>query len=79
MHAWNWLMHLTDEQIDSVKEQETSKEIWDTLKERHKPLVKTTKINTFRHLFTLEMEKSEGFDTFIRNWHFRLRASIISR
>mgnify|MGYP002776787148 CR=1 FL=1 len=58
MHAWNWLMCLTDEQIHLVKEEETSKEIWDTLKECHTPLDRTTKINTFRHLVTFEMEES---------------------
>ena len=31
------VMHLTDEQIDLVKDLETSKEIWDALKERHEP------------------------------------------
>ena len=60
------VMHLTDEQIDLVKELETSKEIWDALKERHKPSDRTTNINTLKHLVTLEMEESEGIDTFIR-------------
>ena len=50
------VMHLTDEQIDLVKDLETSKEIWDALKERHEPSDRTTKINTLRHLVTLEME-----------------------
>ena len=59
------VMHLTDEQIDLVKELETSKEIWDALKERHEPSDRTTKINTLRHLVTLEMEESEGIHTFI--------------
>ena len=31
------VMRLTDEQIDLVKDLETSKEIWDALKERHEP------------------------------------------
>ena len=60
------VMHLTDKQIDLVKDLETSKEIWDALKERHEPSDRTTKINTLRHLVTLEMEESEGIHTFIR-------------
>ena len=47
------VMHLTNEQIDFVKDLETSKEIWDALKECHEPSDKTTKINTLRHLVTL--------------------------
>ena len=39
------VMHLTDEQIDLVKELETSKEIWVALKEHHEPSNRTTKIN----------------------------------
>ena len=62
------VMHLTDEQIDLVKDLETSKEIWDALKERHEPSDRKTKINTLRHLVTLEMEESEGIHTFIRKW-----------
>ena len=31
------IMHLSDEQVDLVKDLESSKEIWDTLKDRHEP------------------------------------------
>ena len=70
------VMHLTDEQIDLVKDLETSKEIWDALKERHEPSDRTTKINTLRHLVTLEMEESEGIDTFIRKWQLALEQAL---
>ena len=66
------VMHLTDEQINLVIELKTSKELWGTLKECHKPSVKTTKINTLRHLVGLEMEVS------LRGRISSLRARIIS-
>ena len=56
MHAWNWIMHLTDDQMDLVKEQDI--------------------LNTFRHLVTLEMEESEGIDTFIRKWQLALEQAL---
>ena len=71
------VMHLTDEQIDLVKELETSKEIWDALKERHKPSDRTTNINTLKHLVTLEMEESEGIDTFIRTGQLALEQAVL--
>ena len=70
------VMHLIDEQIDLVKDLETSKEIWDALKECHEPSDRTTKINTLRHLVTLEMEESEGIDTFIRKWQLALEQAL---
>ena len=61
------IMHLSDEQVDLVKDLGSSKEIWDTLKERHEPSDRTTKINTLRNLVTMEMHEDESIDALIHN------------
>ena len=70
------IMHLSDDQVDFIKDLETSKEIWDTLKERHEPSDRTTKIYTLRHLVTMEMNESDSIDIFIKNWQSALDAAL---
>jgi hypothetical protein len=70
------IMHLSDEQVDLVKDLESSKEIWDTLKDRHEPSDRMTKINTLRSLVTMEMQEEESIDTLIRNWQSALDSAL---
>ena len=69
-------MHFNDDQMDLVKELGSMKEIWDTLKERHEPSNRTTKINTLRNLVTMEMHEDESIDTLIRNWQSALDSAV---
>ena len=70
------IMHLSDDQVDFIKDLKSSKEIWDTLKERHEPSDRTTKIYTLRNLVTMEMNESDSIDIFIKNWQFSLDAAL---
>ena len=70
------IMHLSDEQVDLVKDLKSSKEIWDTLKERHEPSDRTTKINTLRNLVTMEMNEDDSIETLIRNWQSALDSAL---
>jgi hypothetical protein len=69
------IMHLSDEQVDLVKDLESSKEIWDTLKDRHEPSDRMTKINTLRSLVTMEKQE-ESIDTLIHNWQSALDSTL---
>ena len=69
-------MHLTDEQMDLVKELETFREIWEALTEPHKPSGRTAKINSLRYLVTLEMEEREGTDMFIKKRQLALEQAL---
>ena len=71
-----FIMHLSDEQVDFVKDLKSSKEKWDTLKERHEPSNRTTKINTLRNLLTMEMNEDNSIDTLIRNWQMALDLAL---
>ena len=62
------IMHLTDRQVVPVKHLDSSKEMWDLLKEHHEPSDRTTKVLSFRHLVTLERKEDESLDTFISKY-----------
>ena len=59
------IMHLTGNQVVLTKYLEPSKEMWDLLKEYHKPSDRTSTILSFRYLVTLEMKEDDSLDAFI--------------
>ena len=62
------IMHLSDEQVDYVRNLQTANEMWEYLRKIHQPSNGTTKIFSFRSLMNLQMKEGEQIDTFIMKW-----------
>ena len=59
------IMHLSDEQVDYVRNLQTTNEMWEYLRKIHQPSDGTTKRFSFRSLMNLQMKEGEHIDTFI--------------
>ena len=53
------IMHLSDEQVDYVRNLQTTKEMWEYLQKIHQPPNGTSKNFSFRSLMNLEMEEGK--------------------
>ena len=56
------IMHLSDEQVDHVRDLETAQQMWEYLRKLHQPSDGTTKIFSYRTLMNLEMHEGEQLD-----------------
>ena len=72
------IMHLSDEQVDYVRNLHTANEMWEYLQKIHQPSDGTTKIFSFRSLMNLQMKEGEQIDTFIMKWQKQLDTAISS-
>ena len=70
------IMHLSDEQVDHVRDLETAQQMWEYLRKLHQPSDGTTKIFSYRTLMNLEMQEGEQLDVFISKWKKQLDAAV---
>ena len=70
------IMHLSEEQVDHIRDLETPKEMWEYPRKLHQPSDGKTKIFSYKTLLNLEMREGEQLDTFISKWKKQPDAAI---
>ena len=70
------IMHLSDEQVDYVRDLKTAHNMWAYLKKIHQPSDGTTNFFSFRTLMNLQMNEGEYIDNFINKWQKQLDVAI---
>ena len=66
------IMHLSDEQVDHVRDLETAQQMWEYLRKLHQHFDGTTIIFSYRTMMNREMHEGEQLDTFINKWKKQL-------
>jgi hypothetical protein len=62
------IIHISNRHVDLMKDLESSKEIWDTLKDIYAPSDRITKVMSLCHFMTLQMKEEDSFDYFINKY-----------